>query len=96
MFVDRAHSGHYVWRSPRRHTAGLLHVHISTAEKVLNVCSCPSYSSPLHLRQFYCSLHSGLHTLLSLSLNRFKKDSKQNVIYKPAAKDIDQTSVTVT
>lgn len=37
-----------------------------------------------------------LHMLLSLSLYRFKKDSKQNVIYKPAAKDIDQTSVTVT
>lgn len=45
---------------------------------------------------FYCSLRSGLHTLLSLSLYRFKKDSKQNVIYKPAAKDIDQTSITVT
>ncbi|CAM4730840.1 hypothetical protein PO909_022159 [Leuciscus waleckii] len=28
--------------------------------------------------------------------SKFKKDSKQNVIYKPAAKDIDQTSVTVT
>ncbi|XP_056089216.1 carbonic anhydrase 9 [Rhinichthys klamathensis goyatoka] len=28
--------------------------------------------------------------------SKFKKDSKQNVIYKPAAKDADPTSVTVT